>query len=301
MSSAIRGALALADRYAPTRIPVLLVGATGTGKELFARHIHERSGRKGSLIDVNCCALPRDMVESLLFGHRRGAFTGATESRAGHVERSDRGTLFLDELGSLVPEAQGKLLRVLETGDVQPLGAQLKVLVDFRVVGAVQEDIWARVEAGEFRRDLYQRVAGVLIHLPPLAARPEDVVALAEHFAQVDGKRLAAGAEAVLLEYPWPGNVRELRQVIERAGQLVENGTLPPAALAEAIELGAPEVGESAERARRRRRVAERAALLSACEAHDRNADSIARSLGIHRATLFRRLKRAGISLRRPS
>src|SRR5260370_22977292 len=122
----IRRAVALAERYARTRLAVLLVGATGTGKELFAQHIHERSGRPGLLVDVNCCALPRDMVESLLFGHRRGAFTGAVDSTVGHVERSDGGTLFLDELTSLVPEAQGKLLRVLESGEMQPLGAAAK-------------------------------------------------------------------------------------------------------------------------------------------------------------------------------
>src|SRR5436309_2895868 len=145
VSPAIRRAVVIAERYARTRLPILLVGATGTGKELFAQHIHERSGRPGPLVDVNCCALPRDMVESLLFGHRRGAFTGAVESTAGHIERSDGGTLFLDELMSLAPEAQGKLLRVLESGEMQPLGAAKKIRVDLRLVGAAQEDIWARV------------------------------------------------------------------------------------------------------------------------------------------------------------
>ncbi|HEY6225214.1 MAG TPA: sigma 54-interacting transcriptional regulator, partial [Gemmatimonadales bacterium] len=270
VSPAIRRALALADRYARTRLPVLLVGATGTGKELFAQYIHERSGRRGPLVDVNCCALPRDMVESLLFGHRRGAFTGAIESRVGYVQRSDTGTLFLDELAGVALEAQGKLLRVLETGKVEPLGADMKTPVDLRIIGAVQEGIRASLYVGSFRRDLFQRIAGVVIDLPPLRARPEDVVPLAVHFSQLDGKRLESGAERVLLAYHWPGNVRELRQVIERAGQLVTDGTLPPAALAEAIELGAP---DAAQMPQTTHLAALRTELLTACEAGGWKAD----------------------------
>src|SRR5947199_360221 len=138
-SPCIRRALVLAERYARTRLRILVVGATGTGKELLAEYIHQRSGRPGPLVDVNCCALPRDMVESLLFGHRRGAFTGAVESTIGYVERSDGGTLFLDELAGLELSAQGKLLRVLETGYVEPLGAGANRRVDLRVVSAAQD------------------------------------------------------------------------------------------------------------------------------------------------------------------
>ncbi len=300
VSTAIRRAVALAERFAATRLPVLLAGATGTGKELFAQHIHRMSGRRGPIVDVNCGALPRDMAESLLFGHRRGAFTGAVESTVGHVERAGGGTLFLDELQTLLLETQVKLLRVLEAGEVQPLGTSAKQGVDLRIVAAVQEGIAAEVEAGRFRRDLYQRVAGVVIALPSLAARPDDVMPLAEYFAGLQEQRLERGAEGVLLAYAWPGNVRELRQVIERAGRLVANGTLPPAALAEAIHLGAPQTfPEVRAAADLRSAAAERARLLSACEAHGWNADRVARDLGVHRATLFRRLKRAGISLRR--
>ena len=301
VSPAIRRAAIVADRYARTRLPVLLVGATGTGKELFAQHIHERSGRSGPLVDVNCCALPRDIVESLLFGHARGAFTSATEGRVGHIQRSDGGTLFLDEFGSLIPEAQGKLLRVLDTGEVQPLGADAKRKVDLRVIGAAQDDISALVEAGRFRRDLFQRVAGVVIHLPALTSRQEDILPLADHFAHGIGKRLESRAERVLLEYSWPGNVRELRQVIERASQLVVDGVLPATALVEAITLGAPGDEQSWERTYRHRITAQRAELLTACEAEQWNADRVAQALGVHRATLFRRLKRAGISLRHHS
>ncbi len=229
-SPAIRRARYLAERYARTQLSVLLVGPTGTGKELFAQHIHRLSGRKGPLIDVNCCALPCEMVDSLLFGHTRGAFTGAIASTIGHVERSHGGTLFLDEIESLPLAAQGKLLRVLETRDVQPLGAAAKQPVDFRVIGAAQDGIKAELNSGTFRRDLYQRLAGIVIELPPLAARLEDVLLLAEHFAALQGRPLEPGARTVLLNHAWPGNARELRLAIERAGQLVADGTLPGAA-----------------------------------------------------------------------
>jgi transcriptional regulator with PAS, ATPase and Fis domain len=258
---------------------------------LFAQHIHDRSGRPGMLVDVNCAALPHEMVESLLFGHRRGAFTGAVNSMVGHVERSDGGTLFLDELESLASHAQGKLLRVLETGDVQPLGAPAKRRVDLRVVSAVQDGVGDALSSGQFRRDLFQRVAGVIIELPPLAARPEDIVPLAEHFAGLRGQRLESNAVRVLLDYGWPGNVRELRLTIERAGQLVGNGSIPAGAVAEAIDLGSvaeAAMGSSDERTR----------FVRICETQRWNAVEIARALGISRTTLHRRLREFGLSLR---
>ena len=298
VSPAIRRALVLAERYARTRLPILLVGATGTGKELFAEHIHERSGRPGPLVDVNCGALPREMMESLLFGHRRGAFTGAVDSVVGHVERSDGGTLFLDELGSLAPDAQGKLLRVLETGDVQPLGAPLKRSVDLRVVCTVQDNIWTALDQGRFRRDLFQRVAGVVIELPPLAARPEDILPLAEHFANLQGRRLEGGAEGVLLNYAWPGNVRELRMAIERAGQLVEDGTLPPQAVAETIALGGPGPSVSSAGGGLLSALLTRDDLLATLDQSDWDVERAATALRIGRTTLFKRLKALGISLR---
>ncbi len=311
VSPAIRRALALAERYARTRLPILVVGATGTGKEVLAQHIHERSGRPGPLVDVNCCALPRDMVESLLFGHRRGAFTGALESSVGHVERSDGGTLFLDELGSLAAEAQGKLLRTLDTGEVQRLGDGAKRRVDLRVVSAVHADIRNAVEGGYFRQDLYQRVAGVVIELPPLAVRLEDIVPLAEHFAAVSGRRLETDAKHVLLEYPWPGNVRELRLAIERAGELVADGTLPASALAEAIELGVTghanvaDIGAD-DPCEARLEITQtqepsdaRAYLVALCRQCCGDRRLMAAALGKSQATLYRRLKAHNIELRR--
>jgi len=292
VSPAIRRALVLAERYARTSLPVLLVGATGTGKELFAEHIHERSGRPGPLVDVNCGALPREMVESLLFGHRRGAFTGAVDSKVGHVERSDGGTLFLDELESLAPEAQAKVLRVLETGEVQPLGAPTKRRVDLRVIGAVQDGIGEALAGGRFRRDLFQRVAGVIIDLPPLVARLEDVVPLARYFASLRDQELESDAARALLNYTWPGNVRELRLTIERAGQLEGNGSISAGAVTEAIDLGSvaqPVVKGCTD---------ERALLLRMCETYHWNSTAITGAIGISRTTLHRRLRELGVSLR---
>jgi len=308
VSPAIKSAIALAERFAPTSLPILLIGATGTGKELFARHIHYCSGRRGELVDVNCGALPQEIAESLLFGHRRGAFTGAVDSVTGHLERADGGTLFLDEVGDLSLSAQVKLLRALETGEIQPLGAGRKTQVDFRVVSAAQEDTPERLDNGQFRHDLFQRLAGIVIDLPLLVDRPEDIVPLAEHFATAQGQRLDEGTAAVLEGHGWPGNVRELRLAIERAGCLVENGTLPPGAVRDAIALGMPRGSDdrlSAERRARgtdrRKRVKPRRSwddLVIQCEANAWNADLIARHYGIKRSAIYDRLKAAGISLR---
>jgi transcriptional regulator with PAS, ATPase and Fis domain len=300
-SRALIHALELADRFAATPLPILLVGATGTGKEVFAQRIHEASGRRGRLVPVNCAALPRDMVESLLFGHRRGAFTGAVEAVMGYVEAADGGTLFLDELSSLPAEAQVKLLRVLETKEVNRLGETTSRPVDFRVVAAAQEDVRAQVEAGVLRRDLYQRVAGIVVELQPLAERPEDIVPLAEHFARLEGRALEVESVPVLLNYGWPGNVRELRMVMERAGFLSERGLLAPRALAEAIALGAPTPESAtgsvvpAQSPAAGRSEYER--LMAACEEHGWDARGAAATLGISRSTLYRKLRDVGVSL----
>ncbi len=301
-SRAMRRATRLVERFAPTGLPILLVGATGTGKELFARHIHSLSRRRGALVDVNCGALPQEIAESLLFGHRRGAFTGAVESVIGHLERAHAGTLFLDEVLHLSLSAQVKLLRVLETGEVQPLGAGLKHAVNFRVVSAAQEDTPQQLDRGLFRHDLFQRLAGVVINLPLLIDRPEDIVPLAEHFAALQRQVLEPGSEIVLQGYSWPGNVRELRLAIERAACLVDNGSLPPGALRDAIALGMPKD----RRSKRRLRGGGRRANLShdlkrqlaVFESHGRDARRAAAALEISLSTFYARLKRAGVSVR---
>ena len=308
-SPAIRRATELMERFAPTSLPILLVGATGTGKELFAGHIHERSGRAGALVDVNCGSLPPEIADSLLFGHRRGAFTGAVESVAGHLERANGGTLFLDEVLHLSLAAQVKLLRALETGEVQPLGSGQKRRVNFRLVSAAQEDTPARLDSGAFRHDLFQSLAGIVIDLPMLVDRPEDIVPLAEHFANARGQTLEPGTAAVLGGYGWPGNVRELRLAIERASCLVEDGTLPPGAVRDAIELGMARDYRSDRRTSdrrgswsdRRRHTNPRRSwddLLARCQAAGWDAGRIAESYGIARSTLYEQLRAAGISLR---
>jgi DNA-binding NtrC family response regulator len=286
-SSAIRFARMRIEQFAKTNLPVLLVGPTGSGKELLAQHLHRSSSRSGELVDVNCGALPREMIESLLFGHRRGAFSGAIETTLGLILRANRGTLFLDELSSLPAEGQAKLLRVLETGEVLPLGDSSKRLSDFRLVGAVQEDIDARVSNGLFRRDLFHRVAGVRITLPALSGRREDIPLLATYFASTHGCTITPGALALVQRTEWPGNVRELRTAIERAAIVAGKSVLEMEDVAECLNLGieAPAGSVPAE------------PLLRVCRAHRGQATLIAAELGISRATLFRRLKASGISL----
>jgi transcriptional regulator with PAS, ATPase and Fis domain len=296
---AIRRARELIERYAPTHLSVLLVGATGTGKELLARHIHVRSGRVGRFVGVNCGVLPRDMADGLLFGYDRGAFSGAVKRHRGHVECADAGTLFLDELLSLSLEGQAKLLRALDTGEIQRLGEETERYVDVRVVAAVQEDVRERMAAGALRTDLYRRVAGVVIDLPPLADRPEDVIPLAQYFAAQRGKVLEAGTPNLLLEHRWPGNVRELRDAIARAGCLVENGTIPPGVVREAIALGAPvSAGLRASREARGLGTFTREGLVALCETCGWNSESIATTLRMGRTSFFRELRRAGVTLR---
>jgi transcriptional regulator with PAS, ATPase and Fis domain len=290
-------AVALADRFASTPLSILLIGATGTGKELFARRIHTLSGRPGPLVPVNCAALPRDMVESLLFGHSRGAFTGAVRDCAGFIETAHGGTLYLDELSSLPREAQGKLLRVLESKDVYRLGETKARRVNFRLVASSQEDLMARVRDGTFRLDLFQRAVGVRIDLAPLRERVEDIVLLAEYFADLCGWTLTSGSSAVLVTYHWPGNVRELQAVVERAGVLSPGRAIGAASVAEAIGLGTPPPNENAERLSSTGQ-RHRALLMEVCAAQGCDARRIAVAFGWGLSTVYRRLRAAGVSLR---
>lgn len=224
-SASFLHALALAQRWAAGCAPVLITGETGTGKELLARAIHALSDRRtGPWVAVNCPAIPRELAESELFGHEKGAFTGATEARAGRFERADGGVLFLDEVGDLPHTIQAKLLRVLQEGEIERVGSAKTKKVNVRVIAATNRDLQEAVRQGEFRKDLYHRLAALPIHLPPLRERVGDIKLLVAHFLHKSreryGKRvdgLAPGVIEKLEAYDWPGNVRELEYVIERA------------------------------------------------------------------------------------
>jgi transcriptional regulator of aromatic amino acid metabolism len=215
-SAPMRELKLLVRQYAPTKLSLLICGETGTGKELVARAIHEQSGRPGAFIPVNCGSIPRDLVESELFGHERGAFTGAHAPRRGVFQEADGGTLFLDEIGELPLALQPRLLRALETGAVRPVGADRELRVNVRVVAATHVDLQGAVGRGHFRQDLYFRLAAAVIDTPPLRARPSDLRPLAEKFLELEapGVCISDAALEKLAQHPWPGNVRELRNVL---------------------------------------------------------------------------------------
>ena len=240
-SKVVREVLRLIDQVADTNTTVLVTGETGTGKELVARAIHENSRRrKHPLVQVNCAAMPDTLLESELFGHEKGAFSGAVTRRRGRFEEANGGTIFLDEVGELSPVAQAKLLRVLQEREFQPLGSSRTVKVDVRVVTATNKDLEKEVGRGAFRSDLFYRLNVFPIHLPPLRERGPDILLLADHFVlkyarefNKEVRRISTSAIDMLMSYHWPGNVRELENTIERAvllatGDAVESWHLPP-------------------------------------------------------------------------
>jgi DNA-binding NtrC family response regulator len=253
-SPAMRRALDVVRRVAPTPATVLVTGESGTGKELVARLLHAHGPRpKGPFVAVNCAALSEGLLESELFGHARGSFTGAVRERRGRFEEADGGTLFLDEVGEMPPALQVRLLRVLQEREVVRVGENTPRTVDVRVVAATNRDLAAEVKAGRFREDLYYRLQVVPVHLPPLRERAEDVVALAEQLVRETsarhgkpGVRLSREALDALRAYRWPGNVRELGNALERAvllcrDDLVRVDDLPDAVLAPSEAVAAPQ------------------------------------------------------------
>ncbi len=212
-------------KLAAVPLPVLILGETGTGKELVARALHDQSGRRGGFVPVNCGSLPKDLIESEMFGHERGAFTGATARRPGLFQAADNGTLFLDEIGELPLALQTRLLRALESGVVRPVGATREHVVNVRVVAATHVDLDRAVELGRFRRDLLFRLNAGQIHTPPLRSRRSDIPLLVERILQDEAAmghrcRISGDAMAALMEHSWPGNVRELKNVLRRAAAL---------------------------------------------------------------------------------
>ena len=281
--------LALAVQVARSDLPVLLTGANGTGKEKFAEIVHANSPvRDGPFVALNCGALPGELVEAELFGAEAGAYTGATRPREGKFEAADGGTLFLDEIGTLPAAGQVKLLRVLETGRFQRLGANRERSVKVRIVSATNADLPAMIRAGQFREDLYYRLNAIELALAPLVARPDDILPLARHFLP-RGRTLSAGAERALLAHGWPGNVRELRNVLQRAALLAKHETI------EAADLGLPPSATPPARAGADAGGPDRADIQAALERHDGVLSQAASELGLSRQALYRRLDRLGI------
>jgi DNA-binding NtrC family response regulator len=235
-SPALRKCIRTLEKVAAARTPILIEGESGVGKELLAQHLHRISPRSTrAFVDLNCAAVPPTLLESELFGHERGAFTGAGNEKPGLVEVADGGTLFLDEVGEMVAEVQSKFLRVLDSGTFYRVGATRKRRADFRLVTATNRDLSSEVDAGRFRKDLFFRIHGVRVRVPPLRERPEDVPLLVEHFSRSvpEPRRFSPAALKALAVYDWPGNVRELHFAVERAcllaeGDIIEVPDLPP-------------------------------------------------------------------------
>ncbi|HEU4649562.1 MAG TPA: sigma-54 dependent transcriptional regulator [Gemmatimonadales bacterium] len=300
-SKAMRNLLDMASRVAVHNTTVLLTGESGTGKEVVARAVHRMSPRsQANFTAINCAAIPEQLLESELFGHTRGAFTGASADRAGLFEIADGGTLLLDEVGELPVPLQAKLLRVLEEGEIRRLGARDDRKVDVRVIAATARQLERAVERGEFREDLYYRLNVVRLHIPPLRERPEDVAALLTHFARQAAQRvghpvsITPRALVMLTEHAWPGNVRELRNAVERAAVLNSTGRLDVSDFA--LGDGRPAMGVLPSPGSFELKVQveqlERATILKALEATGGSRREAADLLGVSLRTLFYKLRR---------
>jgi len=300
-SVAMRAAFAILEKVATSDATVLIEGETGTGKDAAAEGIHAASGRRdANLVVVDCGAVPANLLESQLFGHERGAFTGADQRRVGAFEEASGGTVFLDEIGELPVELQPKLLRVLEKKQITRLGSNQPRPVDVRIVAATNRDLRAMVNSGQFREDLYYRLAVVRVRLPPLRERPEDIPMLVRRFAEgfgaspeVLGRLTSAEHLALLARSAWPGNVRELKNAVERSvvlDQLALPGE-PTSPAPEAVDLGVPY-----DEARHRALAAfERSYLEAQLAAHGDNVSAAARAAGVGRVHFHRLLRRSGL------
>ncbi len=307
--AAMRAIFDKVGKTAPSSGRVLITGENGTGKELVARAIHEHSKRAdGPFVKLNCAAIPSELIESELFGHEKGAFTGATQQRRGKFELADGGTLFLDEVGDMNPSAQAKVLRVLQENELERVGGAETIKVDVRVVAATNKDLQAEIAAGRFREDLFYRLAVVPIELPPLRARREDIPVLVEHLiGQVCAdnerrrKRVAPSAMTLIMQHDWPGNVRELKNVVERLAILTGDAeviteadvgdALPRVKAVKAgFTRGAPFKDLVAG--------AEREIIMAALEANDHHVSNTARELQLERSHLYKKMRALGIDHR---
>jgi two-component system nitrogen regulation response regulator NtrX len=307
----MRKLLAQVERVAASEARVCILGETGTGKELIARTIHEKSSRRdGPYVTLNCAAVPAELIESELFGHEKGSFTGAASRHIGKFEQAHEGTLFLDEIGDMPLAMQAKLLRVLEQGEVERIGGDKPTKVNVRVVVATHRKLEEQVRQGSFRQDLFHRVFVFPIALPPLRERPEDIPALVGHFAaqivkQNGWKEISFDPEAVraLQAHSWPGNIRELRNVVERLLLFAENdrvtlatvqAAMPMQAAGESTGVAMAATGTLAERVEQ----VERQMILDEIKRHNQNITNTAKALGLERSHLYKKCQQLGIDLR---
>ena len=289
------------ERVSGTNVSVMLLGASGTGKELLARAVHERSGRKGAFVAINCAAIPENLLEAELFGHERGAFTGAVKTNVGKIELAEGGTLFLDEVGDTPLPLQVKLLRFIQERVIERIGGRVAIAVDTRIVCATHQDLETMIAAGSFREDLYYRLAEIIVAIPSLAERPGDAALLARHFVrrfaselnpQVNG--LSPDALAAIDAHPWPGNIRELENRIKRAVIMADGRTIS----AEDLDFAAQPDGAPPPpiNLRAAREVADRRAICSALSRAENNISNAAKLLGISRPTLYDLIKQYRLS-----
>jgi PAS domain S-box-containing protein len=298
-SPVMRQFMGLVDRVAGHSETVLVTGETGTGKELIARTIHESSHRRSRpWVDINCAALPENLVESELFGYEKGAFSGADSSKPGLFELADKGTLFLDEIGELQPQTQVKLLRVLDGQPFYRLGGHRKIKVDVRIVAATNQDLEAAVKDGRFRQDLFHRLGQFQLRVPPLRERPEDVVALAEHFLRMKnpGKHFSSQAISALLSHPWPGNIRELRNLVARVSMESPGPEIDFSRLTATLTGDAASMRQTASIPVGNLDSMEEQMIIKALERTAGHRTLAAQELGISRRTLSRKLKEYNIN-----
>jgi two-component system nitrogen regulation response regulator NtrX len=300
-SAPFRQVLEQATLAARSDARVLLIGESGTGKELLAAHIHEHSPfAAGPFVKVNCAAIPTELIESELFGHEKGSFTGATAARRGKFELADGGTLFLDEVGDLHPNSQAKLLRVLQEGEFHRVGGERPIRVQVRVVAATNRDLEEMVQKEKFREDLYYRLCVMPIRVPPLRDRPGDIRALAGYFLEEFCRRnnfrpktLEDETLQVLESYHWPGNARELRNAIERMAILTQTDRIPAGAVP--VEIRVPRDAGPRSSLHEAREAAERDTVLRALEQNDWNVSAAARALGMERTNLHKKIRALGL------
>ena len=299
-SAAIREVRRQIMRVAPAEVAVFLQGPTGSGKELVAEALHRASGRRGKYVEFNTSAIAETMFESTIFGHVKGAFTGADRNNPGLLAEADGGTIFFDEIGDLSLRLQPKLLRAVEYKVFKPVGGMSDRESDFRLVSATNRDLRTLVKNGEFRRDLAERLRTFIIEVPPLCARLVDVPAIAQHFVEVERNKtrrelsLNKSAIRALRQYDWPQNVRELHNVVARLFLTVDGSVASSADISHAITMGileSPSVDEQSELARRK--------LVGELERAGWNAEKAAKNMKVSRATVYRRMEKLGVRRRR--